>query len=217
MAHQAAKYTSKRCPQELCNFTIPVQATQGQRFLLIIMILSEQQQLRRIRKGDLDSFEKLFYRFYPGMCGYAVSLLRKEEVAEEVVQDVFYNVWKNRESLWITVSWQSYLYRSVYNNAMMYLRKHRRELLLDDLQPFEQPVGSPDPLEEMQYHEVTGLVSRTIERLPGRTREIFRLNRQEGLKYKEIAGKLDISVKTVEAHMGKALKALRNSLEKYGQ
>ncbi|HDS06456.1 MAG TPA: sigma-70 family RNA polymerase sigma factor [Bacteroides sp.] len=72
-------------------------------------------------------------------------------------------------------------------------------------------------MEEMQYHEVTGLVSRTIERLPGRTREIFRLNRQEGLKYKEIAGKLDISVKTVEAHMGKALKALRNSLEKYGQ
>jgi len=208
---------SKRCPEELCNFDIPVQATQGQRFLTINMVLNEQQQLRRIRKGDLASFEKLFYRFYPGMFSYAASLVRKEEVAEEVVQDVFYNIWKNRESLWITTSWKSYLYRAAYNNSMMYLRKHRRERSLDDTPSVEQAAGAPDPLEEMQYREVSGLVSRTIEGLPERTREIFRLNRQEGLKYKEIAETLSISVKTVEAHMGKALKALKTSLEKYGQ
>ena len=214
---KAANYISKRCPEELCNFTIPVQAAQGQRFLFINMILKEQQQLRRIRKGDMASFEKLFYRFYPGMFSYAAGLLRKEEVAEEVVQDVFYNIWKNRESLWISTSWQGYLYRSVYNNAMMYLRKHRRELLTDDSYALEQGPGPGDPLEEMQYREAEDLVNRTVEQFPARTREIFRLNRQEGLTYREIAGKLSISVKTVEAHMGKALKALRNSLEKYGQ
>ena len=69
----------------------------------------------------------------------------------------------------------------------------------------------------MQLNEVSELVSRTLEDLPERTREIFRLNRQEGLKYREIAERLSISVKTVEANMGKALKALRNSLKKYEQ
>ena len=77
--------------------------------------------------------------------------------------------------------------------------------------------GSPDPFQELQFREVSELVAKTMEDLPERTREIFQLNRQEGLKYREIAEKLSISVKTVEANMGKALRALRNSLEKYRQ
>ncbi|RPI46474.1 MAG: RNA polymerase sigma-70 factor, partial [Bacteroidetes bacterium] len=96
------------------------------------MNLQEQFQMRKIRKGDIEAFEILFHRFYPGLHHYAETLVRKYEVAEEVVQDVFYNIWKNRESLLITRSWQSYLYRSVYNNSMMYLRKNRRELLLEE-------------------------------------------------------------------------------------
>ena len=72
-------------------------------------------------------------------------------------------------------------------------------------------------LQELEYQEVSQLISDTIENLPERTREIFRLNRQEGLKYREIAERLSISEKTVEANMGKALKALRNSMEKYEQ
>jgi len=181
------------------------------------MVLKEQQQLRKIRKGDLDSFEKLFHQYYPGMCAYADSLLGKPEVAEEVVQDVFYNIWKNRDSLKITRSLQSYLYRSAYNNSMMYLRKMRREHFLDDGHTFDFEADSPDPSQVLQLNEVSELVSRTLEGLPERTREIFRLNRQEGLKYREIADRLSISVKTVEANMGKALKALRNSMEKYEQ
>lgn len=181
------------------------------------MILKEQQQLRKIRKGDLDSFEKLFHRFYPGLCNYAVSLVRKEEIAEEVVQDVFYNVWKNRESLRIQRTWQGYLFRAVYNNSMMYLRKARREFLMDDGVMLENESDTPDPSQLLQLSEVTEVVSRTLEDMPERTREIFLMNRQEGLKYREIAERLSISIKTVEANMGKALKALRVSLQKYDQ
>jgi len=181
------------------------------------MVLKEQQQLRKIQRGEIDSFEKLFHRFYPGLCAYAESLVGKREVAEEVVQDVFYNVWKNRETLRINRSWQSYLYRSIYNNSMMHLRKMRREQPVDERNTPEHEVVAPDPSEQMQLNEVSELVSRTIEDLPDRTREIFRLNRQEGLKYREIAERLSISMKTVEANMGKALKALRKSLEKYEQ
>lgn len=181
------------------------------------MVLREQQILRRIKKGDIGSFENLFHRFYSGLCGYAESLVRKGEIAEEVVQDVFYNIWKNRKTLQINKSWQSYLYRSVYNNSMMYLRKTNRLHSLEDDNRPDPIVDTADPAQLMQLNEVSELLSRTLEELPERTREIFRLNREEGLKYREIAERLSISVKTVEANMGKALKALRNSLEKYEQ
>jgi len=181
------------------------------------MILKEQHQLRKIRKGDINTFKNLFNRFYSGLLRYAVTLVRKEEIAEEIVQDVFYNVWKNRESTRITQSWKSYLYRSVYNNSMMHLRKTKREFSVDEGLFPEKEGSFPDPFQEMEYQEVSALVSKAIGDLPARTREIFILNRQDGLKYREIAEKLSISVKTVEANMGKALKALRNSLEKYRQ
>ena len=181
------------------------------------MILKEQQQLRKIRKGDIASFEALFHTYYSGLCGYAESLLGMKEVAEEVVQDVFYNIWKNRETLRIRYSLQSYLYRSAYNNSMMYLRKMRREHFMEDLSPAEPRTDAPDPSQIIQLNEVSDLIIQTMDKLPERTREIFRLNRQEGLKYREIAQKLSISEKTVEANMGRALKALRNSLEKYEQ
>jgi RNA polymerase sigma-70 factor (ECF subfamily) len=140
-----------------------------------------------------------------------------KEVAEEVVQDVFYNIWKNRESIRIRYSVQSYLYRSAYNHSMMHLRKMRREHFMEDLTSLEPELNAPDPAQVIQLDEVAELISRTLEKLPERTRQIFRMNRQEGLKYREIAEKLSISEKTVEANMGKALKALRNSMERYEQ
>ena len=181
------------------------------------MVLKERQQLKRIQKGDMASFEALFNRFYPGLCAYARSLVGTKEVAEEVVQDVFYNIWKNRETIRIRYSVQSYLYRSAYNHSMMHLRKMRREHFMEDVSGPEPEMDAPDPSQAIQLDEVSGLIAETLENLPERTREIFRMNRQEGMKYKEIAEKLSISEKTVEANMSKALKALRKSMEKYEQ
>jgi RNA polymerase sigma-70 factor (ECF subfamily) len=179
------------------------------------MNLKEQQQLRRIRRGDIRSFETLFHAQYDGMYRYALSLLRNEPNAEEVVQDVFYNIWKNRESLRIHRSWQSYLFRSVYNNSMMILRKTRREHAMDEALLMDTPEGNPDPMQELQLAEIRERLALALEGMPARTREIFLMNRQDGLKYREIAEKLSVSVKTVEAHMGKALKVLRGSLEEF--
>lgn len=199
----------------MCNFTIPVQHRARQHFFYHNMSLKKQQELKKIRRGDLESFEKLFFSFYSELLRYAGSLVQKNEIAEEVVQDVFYNVWKNRESIRITQSWKSYLYRSVYNNSMMHLRKKRREFNIEDKLLPEKEENSANPFQELEFKEVSTVVSNTIAKLPERTREIFLLNRQEGLKYREIADQLSISLKTVEANMGKALKALRSSLEKY--
>lgn len=179
------------------------------------MNIRENRILKKIRQGDVKEFEILFHRYYPGMCSYAETLLKKADVAEEIVQDVFYNIWKNRADLHIYASWQSYLFRSVFNNAMMYLRKSKREQSLDE-QWAENYLESDELLsDEMDAREMNAAMIYTLEGLPDRTQEIFRLSRFEGLKYNEIATELSISVKTVEANMGKALKALRNSLEKF--
>lgn len=178
------------------------------------MKLKEQHILRKIRKGDLNAFEELFHSNYPGMCSYSESLVKREDVAEEIVQDVFLNIWKNRENLKIVTSIHSYLYRSVFNNSMMYLRKMQRETRLDIRWAEDTRTGA-DPGEEMNARELDALIIYTLEGLPERTREIFSMSRYEGMKYSEIAGKLSISVKTVEANMGKALKALRDSVEEF--
>jgi RNA polymerase sigma-70 factor (ECF subfamily) len=180
------------------------------------MILNDQRQLGKIRRGNIHAFEQLFHSYYQGMYAYALSLLHKPEICEEVVQDVFYNIWKNREAIRITKSWQSYLFRAVYNNSMMYLRKQQRERPLEE-KLLQGTRDSEDPHLILQYEEAEDLVSDVLEKLPERCRQIYLMNRRDGLKYKEIAQQLDISVKTVEANMGKALKALRKVLEKYGQ
>lgn len=181
------------------------------------MKLAEQRILNRIRKGDVKTFEDLFNLYYPGMCSYAESLTKKEEIAEEVVQDVFYNIWKNKADLRITSNWQSYLYRAVFNNSMMYLRKAKREMTLDERWAESQVRSSDNPSEELDARELNAVILYTLQKLPDRTREIFKMNRFEGLKYKEIAEKLSISIKTVEANMGKALKALKASLEEFSK
>ena len=176
------------------------------------MVLKEQQQLRKIRRGDIRSFETLFHTHYQGMLAYARSLVRQEETAEEVVQDVFYNVWKNREEIRINQSWKSYLFRAVYNNSMMALRRSKRLVNTDDGMTPDRGTETGNPLLEMEFGETLEQYGKVLDGFPERTREIFLMNRQEGLKYREIALKLGISEKTVEAHMGRALKAFREKL-----
>lgn len=179
------------------------------------MNIRDARQLNKIRKGDVKVFEALFHQFYPGMCSYAESLVKKSDVAEEIVQDVFYNIWKNRAEMELTVGWKSYLYRAVFNNSMMYLRKAKRESSLNEEWADSRFESNENPLEEMDARELDAALVYALQGLPVRTREIFNLSRFEGLKYKEIAQRLSISVKTVEANMGKALRALRISLEEF--
>jgi RNA polymerase sigma-70 factor (ECF subfamily) len=179
------------------------------------MGLKENRIAEKIGKGDIRVFEELFHQYYAGMCSYAESLVNKPEIAEEIVQDVFYNIWKNKSDLKINLSWQSYLYHSVFNNSMMYLRKSKREMSLDEQWIENQSVTDENIGDEMDAKELNTMIIYTLQTLPVRTQEIFNLSRFDGMKYKEIANKLSISVKTVEANMGKALKALRSSLSDF--
>jgi len=180
------------------------------------MKINDRNILKQLRKGDIKSFESLFHQFHKGMSLYSISLLKNEMLAEEVVQDVFYNIWKNRNEFNLNSNWQSYLYKSVYNNSMMQIRKNKKEIRVEDEYLANIEDMKPDPSIEMDLGELNKTIESTLKLLPERTRNIFKMSRFQGMKYNEIAIKLAISVKTVEANMGKALKAFRVSLRNYG-
>jgi len=179
------------------------------------MKLQDKNLLRKIRKGDIKSFESLFHQYYPGMCLFAKSLVKKENVAEEIVQDVFYNIWKNRKNFMLNSGWRNYLYGAVYNNSMQHFRKMKHEVSLENQSVPEQVSLHSGPLDEMNFIELHETVISVLNKMPGRRKKIFSMSRFDGLTYKEIAKNLSISVKTVEANMGKALNAFRTALKEY--
>ena len=153
--------------------------------------------LKKIKEGDIKAFESIFRLYYTPLCLYATSITGEQEVAEEIVQDLFYVFWKERESLPILRSIKNYLYGATRNRSLQYLEQ------------------SYTPQDQLEYKELQSLVNRALGKLPERRLRIFRMHRFEGMKYAEIASSLSLSIKTVEAEMTKALQTLRKEIENY--
>lgn len=138
------------------------------------------------------------------------------EAAEEIVEELFYVFWKDREHLQIFQSIKSYLYRATRNEALQYcqhreVRERYREYVLAD--NVSEQVS--DPHRQLEYEELQEVIRHTLDKLPGRRLRIFEMHRMEGKKYVEIASFLSLSVKTVEAEMTKALRTLQNEIDNY--
>lgn len=173
---------------------------------------SDSEIIRRIRQGDKQEFEKLFRSSYVSLVRYAKRILKDHDTAEEIVQDLFFRLWQDRGNLTIESSLNGYLFRSVHNRSLHFIEhqkvvdRHAGEIAASADQTAE-PVT-----EAIYYSELQSKVARVLERLPERCSVIFRMSRFEGLKYNEIAEKLSVSLKTVEANMGRALKEFRKVL-----
>lgn len=179
------------------------------------MDLSEKQVLETIQSGNESAFEMIFRSYYQPLCRYAYSFLEDKEEAEEIVQSAFITIWEKRKGLDIQTSLKSYLYRMV-RNACLNVIKHEKIK--------QQHVAHELAVTESSYESVTQKVyatelelkiSEAMKALPEQCRLVFQLSRFEELKYQEIADQLQISVKTVENHMGKALKIMREQLKEY--
>jgi len=180
--------------------------------------LMEEAQLRYIdglKAGDKKIFEELYREYYSPLCFYCLRFVGRSEEAEEIVQGVFFKVWLKRDELHINSSVKSYLYRSVQNYALNYLtlQKSRGRHKADDYSETEEP--NINGLELMEEAELDVRIKEAISNLPERRRIIFELSRFSDLKYHEIAEHLEISVKTVESQMAKALQSLREALKDY--
>jgi len=177
--------------------------------------LKEKQVISRIRNGDEQAFEWLFRQYYEKLCQWAYRYLRDLDSSEEVVQDLYYNLWRNRAKMEFHVSVKSYLYKAVSNNCTMLIRKKGRRSAIEADLASQHQGSNAEPAELLEVKEIREVVNKTLEELPEKPAQIFRMSRYEGLKYREIAEKLSISIKTVEANMGKALKIFRKNLQEY--
>lgn len=156
-------------------------------------------------------FEKLFKTHYDALCHFAMGYLKDRDSSEGVVQEVFVALWHKRESIDPGKSVKSYLYTAVKNRCINYIRDHKkfRSYVLDVEIELEVPVEEEKPFEA---EELKKRIEEALGKLPPRCREVFELSRFEEKKYNEIAAALNISVKTVEVQMSKALKILREEL-----
>jgi len=171
---------------------------------------------KKIQGGDIREFERLFVKYYEPLCHHANKILRDMDTSEDIVQEFFYNFWKNRESFSPKLSLNAYLYQSIRNNALHHIQHLavRETYTQHVLSDFEETSPSEN-LENIEVQELNNIINATLKKMPERCSTIFRMNRFEGKKYREIAEILSISVKTVEADMGKALQFFRTSLKEF--
>jgi len=172
---------------------------------------SERDLQERIRAGDERAFDSVFRTHYAHLVRVAESMLRESALAEEIAQEVMLELWRRRESLELEQTFAAYLIRSTRNRALNHIR-HQRVVAREAAAAAIEPQASRSAEEELLGVELQQAVREAIDALPEKSREVFRLSREQGLKYAEIASVLEISVKTVEKRMGQALSELRERL-----
>lgn len=160
-----------------------------------------------------EVFENLFKTHFQYLCNFAQNYISDSDTSKEIVQDVFIKLWENNTKVDINKSIKSYLFTSVKNRCLNYIRdnkKFRSNILDVDIADYDISFE-----EKEDSSEIENKVKSSLEKLPEKCRQVFELSRFENLKYREIAEKLKISQKTVEAQMSKALKIFREDFKDY--
>lgn len=162
----------------------------------------------------IEAFEELFKQYYAPLVVYACKYVSNVDIAREIVQDFFVKLYEKRQTLTIGVSVKSYLYRSVFNSCINYI--NQRNIQDKHLKNIDLERDVEENLEsEMNTVELQHKIYEVIDELPSKCRRIFKMNRLEGLKNEEIAVQLNLSKRTVETQISKALKILRKKLADY--
>ncbi|RKD90684.1 RNA polymerase sigma-70 factor [Mangrovibacterium diazotrophicum] len=177
--------------------------------------LDDNDILEQIAKGDLGAYRCLFDKYFAELCNFLLIYLRDKSFAEEVALDIFAVVWERREQLHVHTNIRAYLFTAGKNKAISIFRRSKQHLL-SSLDVEDQPTISDLSSEQyLENKELRELINRAIASLPEQSRKIYQLAWEENLSHKEIAEKLDLSPKTVENHVGIALRKLREQLSPY--
>ena len=172
----------------------------------------EKEWILKIQDNDNLAFKELFDFYCESLLEYAFHLVKDKAIAEDIVQHVWIKVWEKRSSLNPELSFRSYLYTGVRNQALKYIRDTK-----DKFTSLETIYSLADEniLQDARFHdkESLQLINKAVDHLPPKCREIFILNHLEGLSYKEITEVLNISINTVKTQMARALRSLRKALK----
>ncbi|MBA7578041.1 RNA polymerase sigma-H factor [subsurface metagenome] len=176
----------------------------------------------RLKNGDVRAFEQVFNTHYASLCRHAQKYVIDLDNAREIVQDTFVKLWEIKHSLTRDTSVKSYLYKAVRNNCLDYLKhirisnEYKEDLLRKIMDSGFRSIASPENcLNGLIEKELEDRINDAIASLPDRCREIFELSRFKGLKYREIAKELNISIKTVETQISRAIQSLHKKLAYY--
>lgn len=176
--------------------------------------MEQSQLIEQLRNGDERAFEMLFKQHYEALCRYANGLLNDLPLAEEIVQDVFVTVWEKREKLEINVAFRPYIYKAVHNRCLNQIQHykirqiHQQEVLYTHSEAQHPQSGA-------EFNQLKTQFQKALQKLPEECGKVFRLSRENEFSYREIAEFLNISVKTVENQMGKALRIMRTELKDF--
>lgn len=162
---------------------------------------------------SLEELESLFRSNYKSLCLLSFKIVNSKETAEDIVQDCFLKFWKGKESILIKSSLKAYLYRAVTNASLNHIRLSKKFSDIETLA--EEPAEEVLNENAVNTEDLTEKIKEAIDSLPPKCKTIFILSRYQGLKYREIADTLQISIKTVENQMSIAFEKLREKLREY--
>lgn len=177
------------------------------------MQFPDEHLIQKIQEGDRATFKLIFEHFYGPLCDYAFTIVKNSHIAEDQVQEVFVNIWEQKDDWSPKGTIKSYLYKAVRNQSLNYLRHQRIvEDWKQDKTSSTNTTIHPKKETKADLQQLKQWIQEAIDELPEKRRRIYELSRNHGLTYKEIAQALDISIKTVETQMGRSLSHLRNWL-----
>jgi len=176
---------------------------------------TNEELMQEIKADNMFAFDALYGKYSRKLYRFGYSILKSKEDSENLIQDVFLNLWENRHKVEKNASIQSYVFTIAYNSAISILRKKTKDFqFVEYLKSLQEIIEEPVNV-ELEYIELTAKLDMIINELPQRQKEVYLLHKVEGLKYNVIAEQLHISVNTIENHMSRALKTIREKLGDY--
>ena len=180
----------------------------------MILGKSNKELVKLLKKGDMIAFDAIYEQYAKRLYGFVLRYVKQKADAEEIVQDVFFKIWKARSTLDIYSSFEAFLFTVAYNSTISLLRKRIQEKkYLEHLIKRQQIDQAADLIDEIQYNELNEKIKSLLNELTPRQKEIFQLSRYEGLSHEEIGKKLNISINTVKHHLVAALSFLRAKID----
>jgi len=179
--------------------------------------LYEKELLSLIARGDHSAFREVFETYADRMYAVVYNYTKSAFIAEELTQEVFIRLWSQRHLLQEVEDPRAYLYRMIFNQINTYLKKAANELRIIEDAARQRTDRDNGTLQYTQANEMAHIIELAVDRLPPQKKTIYRLNREQGLNYQEIADRMNLSPNTVKNHLVQALKLLRSSLKDHAR
>lgn len=168
--------------------------------------------IERLKKNDEFAFTSIYNTYWKLLLASAYNVLKNKELCEDIIQDVFISLWRNRKQIEIKVSLKSYLYACTRYQVYDKIRNNKLKFHIELFDGLDNRLKNTSPETKLIYKELVAQITDIVNSLPEKCRKVYLLSREQNFSHKEIAKELNISTKTVENHITKALAVLRNSL-----